>query len=196
LLIDVTALQFILVVGCAIVAMGCFVSATQNWLITRNRWYETILLLLICFTLFRPDFWLDRFTAPFVVRPATDLVSIAGSVPRDETVRFRVLSQSRAGDEVEKVVRLTMREGATGEERLNKAGIGLARTGDKQMLQTVRFGSEAAKYGLAPGDEVTAVLVPADRPSRYWFAIPALLVLAGIVALQRRRKVYKIALAH
>ena len=35
-------------------AMGCFVAATQNWLLTRNRWYETVALLLICFTLFRP----------------------------------------------------------------------------------------------------------------------------------------------
>jgi TRAP transporter 4TM/12TM fusion protein len=198
LLIDVTALQFVLVVGCAIIAMGCFVAATQFWLITRNRWYETILLLLICFTLFRPDFWLDRFAAPFVARPAADLVSLADSVPAGETVRFRVMSQSRTGDEVEKLVRLTIPAGTTGAERLNKAGIGLATTGDKPMLQTVRFGSEAAKYGLAPGDEITAVLVPADRPSRYWFALPALLVLAGIVALQRRRLRLRVApaLAH
>jgi MYXO-CTERM domain-containing protein len=64
------------------------------------------------------------------------------------------------------------------------------------MLQTVRFGSEAAKYGLAPGDAITAVLVPADRPSRYWFALPALALLAGIVALQRRRQRLRVALAH
>ena len=176
--------------------MGCFVAATQNWLIARNRWYETILLLLISFTLFRPDFWLDRFAPPFVKRPANDLVSVAGSVPQGETIRFRVMSQSRAGDEVEKLVRLTMRTGTGGLERLNKAGIGLSTLGDKQTLQTVRFGSEAAKYGLAPGDEVTAVLVPAERPSRYWFAIPALLALAGIYLQQRRRRSYKVALAH
>jgi MYXO-CTERM domain-containing protein len=52
----------------------------------------------------------------------------------------------------------------------------------------VRFGSEAAKYGLLAGDEITAVLVPADRPHRYWFALPALFVLALIVLLQRRRQ--------
>jgi hypothetical protein len=52
----------------------------------------------------------------------------------------------------------------------------------------VRFGSEAAKYGLAAGDEITSMLVPTDRPSRYWFAIPAALLLAGIITLQRRRR--------
>ena len=55
LLIDIGGVgHFLLVVGCAIIAMGCFVAATQNWLLTRNRWYETMALLLICFTLFRP----------------------------------------------------------------------------------------------------------------------------------------------
>ena len=49
--------------------------------------------------------------------------------------------------------------------------------GDRVTVQLVSFGSEAAKYGLAPGDEITSVLIPAHRPSRYWFAIPALLLL-------------------
>ena len=66
LLIDVGSVgHFLVVVVCSIVAMGCFVAATQNWLLTRNRWYETVALLLICFTLFRPGFWLDQLQAPF-----------------------------------------------------------------------------------------------------------------------------------
>jgi TRAP-type uncharacterized transport system fused permease subunit len=70
LLIDIgDAAHFALIVGCSIVAMGCFVSATQNWLVTRNRWYEPLALLLICFTLFRPGYWLGRLQAPFVAMP-------------------------------------------------------------------------------------------------------------------------------
>jgi hypothetical protein len=189
LLIDIGGpVNFFLVVACSIVAMGCFVAATQNWLITRNRWYENIALLLICFTLFRPGFWLDRVQAPFVTRPASDLLSVAESIPSDQTLRFRVESQSRAGEDVEKLVRLTMRGAGSGRERLQRAGMGVAALGNDLTVQTVKFGSEAAKYGLAPGDKVTAVLIPAERPSRYWFAIPALIVLAGIVLLQSRRK--------
>ena len=157
------------------------------WLVARNRWYESVLLLLICFTLFRPGFWLDRLQPPFETRPAADIVRVAEAIPRGETVRFRALSQSRAGDDVEKLVRLTLRTGESGRERLDKAGLVLNTAGDRLLIQTVRFGSEAARYGLAPGDEITAVLVPAPRPSRYWFAMPALALLAGIVALQRRR---------
>jgi hypothetical protein len=199
LLIDIgDVTHFLLVVACSIVAMGCFVAATQNWLLTRNRWYETLALLLICFSLFRPGYWLDRLQAPFDVRPASDLVGIADSIPQGLTLRFRVLSQSRAGDDVEKLVRLTMRSGKTGTERLQGAGLSLSPPlGDKVTVKLVSFGSEAAKYGLAPGDEVTAVLVPAHRPSRYWFTIPALLLLGGIVLLQlqRRRHQFKLAVA-
>jgi TRAP transporter 4TM/12TM fusion protein len=196
LLIDIGGVvHFVLIIGCSIVAMGCFVAATQNWLLTRNRWYETLALLLICFSLFRPGYWLDRLQAPFDARPALDIVGVADSIPQGSTLRFRVMSQSRAGEDVEKLVRLTIRSGKTGAERLQRAGLSLSTLGDKMTVGLVSFGSEAAKYGLAPGDEITAVLVPAQRPSRYWFAIPALLLLGAIVLLQRRRQGFKLAVA-
>jgi hypothetical protein len=154
-----------------------------------------VALLLICFTLFRPGYWLDRLQAPFDARPASDIVSVADTIPRGSTLRFRVLSQSRAGEDVEKLVRLTMRSGNTATERLQRSGLSLSTLGDKVTISLVSFGSEAAKYGLAPGDEITAVLVPAHRASRYWFAIPALLLLAGIILLQRRRHQFKLAVA-
>jgi len=196
LLIDVgDATHFLLIVGCSIIAMGCFVSATQNWLVTRNRWYETLALLLICFTLFRPSYWLDRLQSPFEVRQATDIMGVADTIPRGSTLRFRVMSQSRAGEDVEKIVRLTMPSGKTTTERLQRAGLTLSTLGDQVTISLVSFGSEAAKYGLAPGDQITSVLVPADRAGRYWFAIPALVLLGGVILLQRRRQQPKWAVA-
>lgn len=196
LLIDIGNVgHFLIVVVCSIVAMGCFVAATQNWLLTRNRWYETALLFLICFTLFRPGFWLDRLQAPFEARPASELVKVAESVPQGLTLRFHVKSQSRAGDDVEKLVRLTMRSGTTGTERLQRAGMRLSTLGGTTTVQSVAFGSEAAKYGLSAGDEIIDVLIPAHRPSRYWFAVPALVLLAGVVMLQLRRRKQQPSLA-
>jgi TRAP transporter 4TM/12TM fusion protein len=189
LLIDVASTAtLLLVVAASIIGMGCFVAATQNWLLVRNRWYETVLLLLICFTLFRPGFWLDQFQAPFEHRPAGELQAVADSLPPDATVRFRATSQSRAGDDVEKLVRLALRDGPTAAERLRAAGLTLSVVGDKATVREVRFGSDAAKYGLAAGDEITAVLVPADRISRYWLTVPALLLFGLILLLQLHRK--------
>src|SRR5262245_42859983 len=188
LLIDIGGVShFLFVFACSIVAMGCFVAATQRWLLTWNRWYETLALLLICFTLFRPSYWLDRVEAPFDPRPAANIISVADALPQGSTLRFRVMSQSRTGEDVEKVVRLTMRSGTNGTERLQHSGLSLERVGDKVMVRLVSFGSEAAKYGLASGDEVLAVLVPANRASRFWFVLPALLLLLVVVMLQRRR---------
>jgi TRAP transporter 4TM/12TM fusion protein len=196
LLIDVTSVaHFVVVVACAIVAMGCFVAGTQNWLLTRNRWYESALLLLICFTLFRPGFWLDQVQAPFVVRAPSEFINVAGSIPQGTTMRFRVESQSRAGDEVEKLVRLTLRNAGDARQRLQAAGLSVSTLGGEIRVQTVRFGSQAAKYGLAGGDRIVSVLVPAQRASPYWFALPALLLLAGIVLLQLRRREAKPAMA-
>ncbi|MEP7030525.1 MAG: DUF3394 domain-containing protein, partial [Pseudolabrys sp.] len=189
LLIDYGSLGHLgLVIVCAIVAMGCFVAASQNWLITKNRWYETAALLLICFTLFRPGYWLDNLQSPFDDRPATEIFQIAEGIPQGLTLRIKVTSQTRAGAEVEKLVRLTMRGGKTAKERLLGAGVTFAQTGAAVTVQQVKFGSEAAKYGLAAGDTITAVLVPANRPDRYWLALPAFALLAGIFLLQRRRK--------
>jgi TRAP transporter 4TM/12TM fusion protein len=196
LLIDIgDAVHFVLIVGCSVIAMGCFVSATQNWLLTRNRWYETVALLLICFTLFRPGYWLDRLQPPFDSRPASEVMRIVDTIPKGSTLRFRVMSQSRSGEDVEKLVRLTLQPGNTGTERLQRSGLALSTLGDKVTISLVSFGSEAAKYGLAPGDEITAVLVPAQRASRYLFAIPALLLLIGVILLQRRRRKFKLAIA-
>jgi hypothetical protein len=188
LLIDIGSVgHFIIVIVCSIIAMGCFVAATQGWFLTRSRWYETVLLFLICFTLFRPGFWLDRLQAPFETRPASDILTVAGDIPQGLTLRFRVESQSRAGEDVEKLVRLTMR-GGDGRQRMQSAGLSLMTLGNDVSVQTVRFGSEAAKYGLAAGDKIKSVLVPANRPSRYWFAIPAFVLLTIVVVLQLRRR--------
>jgi Na+-translocating ferredoxin:NAD+ oxidoreductase RnfD subunit len=88
-----------------------------------------------------------------------------------------------------------MRSGKTSAERLQQSGLGLSALGDKVTISLVSFGSEAAKYGLTPGDEITTVLVPAQRASRYWFAIPALLLLGGVFVLQRRRRQLKFSVA-
>ena len=189
LMIDIGSISnFLVVVVCSVIAMGCFVAATQNWLLIKSRWYESVLLLLVCFTLFRPGFWLDQIQPPFEQRPASEFVLIAGGLPGESTLRFRVKSQTRAGDDVEKLVRLTLRPGVNGAERLRETGIVISTLGTATTIQTSRFGSQAAKYGLAAGDEITTVLVPAQRMNRYWLAIPALLVLAGVVLLQLRRR--------
>ena len=55
------------------------------------------------------------------------------------------------------------------------------------FIDDVSFGSPAAEAGLDWDQEVLRVLRPLDQPSKYWMFIPALLLLAMVVFLQRGR---------
>ncbi|MBZ6075777.1 TRAP transporter permease [Microvirga puerhi] len=189
LLIDIQSWwQFSLVLACAIVGMACFVAASQNWLLVRNRIWETLALLLICFTLFRPHFWLNLLAPAYEPKGPDTIAAYVDTVPQDGTLRLRVQSQSRAGDDVEKLVRLSLRSEGPSDQRLRATGLILAKQGDEMIVRSAALGSEAAKYGLQPGDTVQSVLVPTDRPSPYWATLPALALLGLIISLQRRRR--------
>ena len=49
----------------ATLAMLVFASATQGFLLRKNKWWETIALLVITFCLFRPGYFWDQWFAPF-----------------------------------------------------------------------------------------------------------------------------------
>ena len=70
------------IVAAAIVAMLAFAAGTQGWLLTRSRWYESVLLLLVTFTLLRPGFWLDLALPRYDVVPAQTLMQQAASGTR------------------------------------------------------------------------------------------------------------------
>ncbi|NLC21213.1 MAG: TRAP transporter permease, partial [Halomonadaceae bacterium] len=58
LLIDVGWLQGVVIFVIATIAMLIFAAGTQGYFLVRSRWYESLLLLLVAFTLFRPGFWM------------------------------------------------------------------------------------------------------------------------------------------
>ncbi len=189
LLIDVTWGQGVFVFIVATVAMLLFAAATQGWFLAKNRIYETLALLLIAFTLFRPGFWMDMVSPPFLEVPPTDIAAAALSTPAGEDMRLRVAGLNDLGDPIEFVAVLTVEDAATGEERLENAGVMFRNEGEKIIIDDVAFGSAAETAGLDWDQEVLRVLQPVDQPSKYLMFIPALLLLALVVFLQRGRAV-------
>jgi hypothetical protein len=106
---------------------------------------------------------------------------------RRDGPRLRVAGVNDLGDPIEFVALVPIGNEATGEERLAAAGITVAERDGKMFLDDVAFGSPAADAGLDWDQEVLRVLRPADQPSKYLMFIPALLLLGGVVMLQRRR---------
>jgi TRAP transporter 4TM/12TM fusion protein len=187
LLINVGWAQGIFVFITATVAMLLFAAATQGWFITRNKIWETVILLLVAFSLFRPGFWMDMVSPPYIEREPTALVEAAANTPAGDKLRLRVAGVNDLGDPIEFVALVPIGDEPTGEERLEAAGIAVAERDGKMFLDDVAFGSAAAEAGLDWDQEVLRVLRPADQPSKYLMYIPALLILAGVVMLQRRR---------
>jgi len=198
LLIDVSGWhELILVVGGATLASLTFAAATMAWMRSKCSWVEVLLLLLVTFALFRPDWFMNYIAPKYESRPASQIYSIAAEMP--PTGRFvAVLSgMNIEGDELRKTVAVALRElpegsEATGEDagrqRLSESGLTVMAMGDMVQIAAVRFGSSARRAGWEQGWDVNEILVPnPNRPSEFWTYLPALAILAFIWTLQGRR---------
>ena len=188
LLIDVNWAQGIFVFVVSTIAMLLFAAATQGWFLARNRIYETVLLLLVAFTLFRPGFWMDMVVPPFEDVPPAQIEQAFGDAQVGQDIRMTVNGMNAVGDPVTFTALIPVPAGETGADRVLAAGIEWIDNDGKVIIDNVTFDSVAQKAGLDWDQEIVAVKAPAPQPSKYWMFIPALVLLALVVVLQRRRK--------
>lgn len=188
LLIDVTFLQGVLIFVVSTIAMLIFAAATQGFMITRNRWYESIVLLLIAFTLFRPGFWMDMIHDPYESIPPAQFVEALGGVDEDSTLRLQIAGLDGYGDPMTTYMTLPVPEGETGQERLDNLGMALLIEDGTATVDMVTYGSQAAELGFDFDQEIIEVLAPVDRWTKELMWIPAFLVFGLIVLMQRRRR--------
>lgn len=171
----------------SLIAILLFSAASMNWFVTRSRWWESAVLLVVCFTLFRPDWWLNQISPPYEEAPASTFLAAVEQAPPGSRLSFVVQGIDLMGDEVRKTVNIPLREPADAIARLRAIGLGVAPLGESVMINNVAFGSYAKRIGLDVGFEVVAVLKKAPQLSS---AIPigvALAVTAGIGGLQFAR---------
>ncbi|HVL75721.1 MAG TPA: DUF3394 domain-containing protein, partial [Noviherbaspirillum sp.] len=182
-----SAWHLILTMGSALIAMLVFAAATQGYFMVRNRWYETIALLLVTFTLFRPGFWWDQLYPPYEEAPGVQLLEFADTAPRNAQKRVWIEGDNLEGRTITKGVLLPLGEPGPARERLARAGLRVVPMGEELQILTVQFGSQAARLGVEQGWRITRMEVPVQRPAKEWMFIPALLLLAAVIWWQRRR---------
>ena len=195
LLIDVGWLQGIAVFIVATAAMLVFAAATQGYFMARSRIYESVLLLLIAFTLFRPGFWMDMVSPPYDEVPPAQIAQAAGEVKPGEYLRLRIDGEDAIGNPRSFVALLPLGDAETGEDRLMDAGLELLIDGDMVEIDNAAFDSPAQNAGLDFGQQIVTVLVPAEQLPKQLFYIPALLVLGLIYVMQRGRRRRELAMA-
>ena len=183
-----TWFHLIATVVTAILAMLIFAAGTMGWFMTRSRIWESVALLLVAFTLFRPGFWWDMVYPPLIEVDPTQIEQAAEAVPEGGNLRIRAEGLSIEGDEVDKTVMLPMGAPQPGAERLFDAGLELRTEDGKVFIDNIGFGSAAEKAGLDFDFEITSVLGVNDRPPKELMWLPALVLLGLIVWLQRRRQ--------
>ncbi len=191
LLIDVGWIDGIFIFIIATIAMLLFAAGTQGYFFARSKMYESLILILISFTLFRPGFWLDMVWEPYEQLDPVKLVELAKDLPEDAEIRLKVGGVNQAtGQEVEKYVHLPLGPKAgTGAERLEKsAGLTLREDAGKVLVDTVVFGGAAEKAKVDFDWEVMHVDLEAERLPKEVFWIPALGLLCIIILVQRRRR--------
>ena len=181
-------LQLAVTVASAVAANLIFVAATQGWFLARNRWYETLALLLIAFSLFRPGFWMDLLFPPYSLEPASRVMEVVEAAPPNHPIRFWIEGENLDGRRISKGVLLTLGERGPAPARLQATGLRTLANGDRLDIIAVRFGSQADKMGVDQGFAITGMEVPTDRPATEWMLLPPLLVLGLLMLAQARRR--------
>ncbi|WP_323938525.1 TRAP transporter permease [Aeromonas caviae] len=187
LLIDVDFSHGVLIFFVATIAMLIFAAATQGFFLVKSRWYESVLLLLVAFTLFRPGFWMDLLHDPYRDTAPAELVQTMGQVEAESTLRLRMEGEDAVGKLRRFTVLLPVPEGASGEDRLAKLGIQTYEQDGKILIDTVTFGSQAADLGLEMDQQILSVKAPTERWPKELMWLPGFLLFGAVVWLQRRR---------
>ena len=187
LLIDVSLWHGVLIFVVATMAMLLFAAGTQGYFLVRSRWYESLLLLLVAFSLFRPGFWMDMLVDPYRDIPPAQLAQALEGVGKDSELRLRVHGEDAVGEPRTFTVVLPVPQAGSGEERLEEIGLALYEEGDKVLIDTVAFSSPAEAAGLAFDQEILSVRAPTERAPKELMWIPALGLMALLIWLQRRR---------
>ncbi|HEX7075760.1 MAG TPA: TRAP transporter permease [Hyphomicrobiaceae bacterium] len=174
----------------SILAVLVLSAAMMNWFVTRSRLWESAVLVLACFTLLRPDWWIDQFYPKFVERPAQEFMTRVAEAPANKRLSFVVSGYNIKGDEITKTVNIPLGPVEPAAQRLRNIGLSVTALGDRVSITNVQFGSYAKRIGLEVGYDIVAVLEPADRPSHIW-PIGAGFILVGVVALIQRSRLVR-----
>ncbi len=180
--------HLLLVIVSATTAMLVFASATQGWLLTKNKIWETLLLLLTTFILFRPGFFMDMVAPELQTLEASKIYQVAEGLPENAQIRVQVLGETLEGKMVDKVVMLPVGVKAEGLERINKsAGMELREEDGKLFVDNLEFGGAAEKQKIDFDWEIASVQVSNNRPAKQWLYLIGIGLLALVIFSQKAR---------
>lgn len=194
LLIDVGLAKAVVVFFVALVAMLLFAAATQGYFIAKSRRWESGVLLVIAFMLFRPDFFLDQVSEKYASANGPAAIELMGNQATGSDMRLIVSGPDFDTGDVRTTTVVVPAIAGDAEAALAEQGLTIFEE-DGQLLMEEPFpgttffetlGNEYDFYGDTPVT-VSTVQVENDRMPKEIFFLPAFLLLGGLVLIQRRR---------
>ena len=207
LLIDVSFIEGIIIFLTMTIGMLAFCSATQQFIFIKTKFWETALLLLVAFTLFRPDFWLNQFYAPFLEIEGYKVQNILDGKDRNlSNVKIEKLRVQITGpdfDNSDKIISknsiLTLSNEGSAIEKLNNAGLTVIMENNRVIVEEPFPGTALFQelqdfdfYADRPVLLETVLIEVSDRPFKEIFYFPAFVVLLVILFTNRSR--YRLSL--
>jgi len=177
-----------IVIASAVAAMLVFGAATQGYWITKSRFYESIAMLLVTFTLLRPGFFWDKIYEPYHEEPGTYLMEAMEKQDENTMIRLVIQGETMDGDEYTKALMLPVGKEGAPEDRLREVGFEVIEEDGKMLVDNIMFGSNAERMGIDFDQEILTVMMETDRPPKQLMFIPALALLGLIYFLQKRRQ--------
>ncbi len=197
LLIDVGWAKGTLVFLTATIGILVFTSATMNYFFTKNKLWESLVLIIAAFMLFRPGFFMERISPTARYIEPAQLTQEIAQTPVGQNLMIKVSGVNPYGKAIEFYSQLSVPEGENGEERIKALGLTLLDTGEKIeidgqpspkiLIDNVEIDSPAAKAGLNWDQTILEVSLPRNSLPKELMFIPALLMIFGIAWNQRRR---------
>jgi TRAP transporter 4TM/12TM fusion protein len=180
----------------ATLALMLFSAAMQNYFIVKSRIYETVLLYLITFTLFAPQYWVNKVVPPYIegdvkqIEKSINDVIESDSIP-DSVKQIKIRIRGEDKDSEIKTVNtyLSLKGAKSAKQALESYGVvPYSVSQDGNTVYEVLFDSQAFKSGIEFDLEIIGIEVPQDQPNKNWAIIPAILLLIFVVFSQRLRR--------
>ena len=188
LLIGITNIWHgLMVLGTSLLAILVFSSATQGWFINKLRWYEIIIFLLISFSLFRPDYVLNKFYPKYEYSELQlNNLKLVNLKP-DRDVHIKITRRTEYGDRYKLFI--IKKNSFIENYSLEDYGINIVDEEGRMTIDTLKWNGIAKKTGIEAGDVITEFKIEnLDRPNKAIVYPFSILLLFGFGYLNYRRE--------
>ena len=153
----------LLIFAVSLLAILAFASLTNNWMLVRNRLWESLALVVVIVALFRPSLLMDRIYPPFAEVPPQSYASGELLPEPGQIIRFHVTRETPYGDRF----KLFALQGAAAapSQATDPLGLRLTQGADNRWrVAGLSFNGTADQAGMDFGDVVTAIEI--ERPGQ------------------------------